>query len=285
MSKVLLNGNVIFDEEKYTLTHRNSQNDTIILGATTSRCLGLFIANQAEVIYKKDLLHNGWGKFGTVVAEGSMWQVISQLRKAFEHFNLDGGLIITVPRIGYKLSSELTIECANSLEEEDGDFAPEEMTRHTSVLPVTKEPDEAELSQVLPADITSSNHSRIFSARVIKIWLIAGGVNLLLLTCLYLYQSKPDLLPTLAQSWHFSQQLNDSAIYVQKNKPAMAYITEQAIARLENHAALPDGTQAAYIYINNTSDNSLSSYFLCKREITERDNGCITSVMVDKTSR
>ncbi|MCE0844163.1 winged helix-turn-helix domain-containing protein [Buttiauxella sp. A2-C1_F] len=283
MAKVSLNGTIIFDEEKYTLSHCESESDVIILGATTSRCLGLFIANQGEVIYKKDLLHNGWGKFGTVVAEGSMWQVISQLRKAFEHFQLDGGLIITVPRIGYKLSSELTVERLSITEQAESLSA--EIILRADDLPMIVENETPSSPDILSEKTapTKKLHKRWLS-QPLKIGLALVLLNLVLLCGFYLYQRLPASLPMLAQRWHFSQEFNNAAVYVQNNKPSMTYLTERAVARLPDNIGLPDGTLASYIYINNTSDKTLSSYFLCKREITERDNGCITSVMVDKTS-
>lgn len=251
MSKVILNYSVIFDEEQCSLHLAGNRHHAIILGATTSRCLALFIENQGKVLYKKDLLHNGWGKSGTVVSEGSLWQMISQLRKAFEHFNLDARLIITVPRIGYKLSSALVIE-------------PE----YQDTLPVHI-PDET-VGLYLP-----SSSQITFPIRWLTILLL---LNVLLFTLIYAYQSSSLQLSASQPGWHFSHQFGDTAIYVQDHSSSEKHINERAIT------LMPDGMPAEYIYINHTADKTLKSYFLCRREISERDNGCITSIMVSETS-
>ncbi|OAT23917.1 putative transcriptional regulator [Buttiauxella gaviniae ATCC 51604] len=255
MVKVVLNSTILFDEDLHCLSQVNDGNNFIILGATTSRCLALFIAHQGEVLCKKNLLHDGWGKFGTVVSEGSLWQMISQLRKAFEHFNLDGGLIITMPRVGYKLSTALVIE-------------PEEKLRQVITLPAATEL--LTLHSLAPV-------ARL-PARWLTVWLPLLLLNLLLLALIYRNQSGPVPLPAMQSGWHFSHQAQDTAIYVQ-NPDSSAHDINQRVITL-----MPDGTPAKYVYINHSAEQTLKSYFLCRREIKEQDNGCITSIMVGDSS-
>lgn len=257
MFKLILNEIIIFDKDGCKLYRVDNRNNVIDLGSTASRCLALFIAHQGEVLCKKDLLHYGWGQFGTVVSEGSLWQMISQLRKAFEHFNLDGGLIITVPRIGYQLSSVLVIET------EDMPMPLKTLTGETDDLFLPSPPRTATVH--LPA-------------RWLTVWLPLLLLNLLLLALIYQNQSGPVPLPAMQSGWHFSHQAQDTAIYVQ-NPNSSAHDINQRVITL-----MPDGTPAKYVYINHSAEQTLKSYFLCRREIKEQDNGCITSIMVGDSS-
>lgn len=251
MFKLILNEIIIFDKDGCKLYRVDNRKNVIDLGSTTSRCLALFIAHQGEVLCKKDLLHYGWGQFGTVVSEGSLWQMISQLRKAFEHFNLDGGLIITVPRVGYKLSRALVIE-------------PEEKMGQVITLPAATE------LLTLPSLAPVAR----LPARWLTVWLPLLLLNLLI----YRNQSGPVPLPAMQSGWHFSHQAQDTAIYVQ-NPDSSAHDINQRVITL-----MPDGTPAKYVYINHSAEQTLKSYFLCRREIKEQDNGCITSIMVGDSS-
>lgn len=110
MTKYVLADKVVFDNEKNSLANINNESDCVMLPTAVNRCLTALIHCKGAALSKKDIMHIGWGKYGTVVADGSLWQAMSQLRRAFDHFGLDEQVIITVPRVGYQLSSAISVE-------------------------------------------------------------------------------------------------------------------------------------------------------------------------------
>lgn len=110
MAKYILAKRIFFDNEKNILFDVNNEKDSVNLPAAVSRCLTIFIQKKGVAISKRDMMYIGWGKYGTVVTEGSIWQAMSQLRKSLNHFGLCEQAIITIPRVGYQLSSAISVE-------------------------------------------------------------------------------------------------------------------------------------------------------------------------------
>lgn len=96
----LINACIIFDSEKRQLSDRRQ---VVELNENMSRCLLVLALNAGHIITKETLISQVWEQQGVVVSETSVRQTLSQLRKAFAAFGLHQGVILTVPRKGYKL--------------------------------------------------------------------------------------------------------------------------------------------------------------------------------------
>jgi len=84
------------------------------LTITASRLLQLLITHQGNVLPRETLYRQIWEDHGLVASNSSLTQYISVLRRIFRNLEINGDVIVTVPRIGFMLSAELRITCLNN---------------------------------------------------------------------------------------------------------------------------------------------------------------------------
>jgi DNA-binding winged helix-turn-helix (wHTH) protein len=102
-----------------------------LLTPILNRILALLIEKQGEVITKNDFIENVWEKHGLEGSTNTLTQYISHLRKILGKYFDVTQYIVTIPRTGYSLSSELKIQ---QIEEPKSDPEPDVPVL---VLPVT----------------------------------------------------------------------------------------------------------------------------------------------------
>lgn len=281
MTQYRLNESLLFDDETFQIASLARPNAPIKLSATASRCLKLFIERQGETIDKETLMHECWGKYGSLVTEGSMWKNISQLRQAFQNLNIPFDVIVTVPRLGYTFSSQIQVELLES------------STRIAAAdpLPVSTAVTETSSSDSTASDIQPENIPQQVPTltapvapprnSVPKAALIIGAALVLLNSIAavgyYLSQSdakKLGLFDTAAQYQPLTPS-GETKIFVQSPLNEQSSYTQLALARfqLEKPQTLA-GNKVSYLYINRVTSHVVSSYFLCDQPITENDNGC-----------
>lgn len=285
MTRYLLNHRVYYDDEKCTLNDEHSADEAISLGATASRCLQILIEARGEVVAKKTLLHEAWEKFGAVVADGSMWQVISQLRKAFERVKLDSRLIINVPRIGYKVSQELHIGIAPPVYRHA-------CVEHKEAIIVKPEPVSV-LSTQVEEPLCGASGQAVSSGRKIlwqgffriryqHFYLLFILTNFLLAYITWRTASPMKALHAYQQHYYFSHHVGDIEVWLQNAYAEKKWVGKVDSAGLPAMPVLPEGATVKYIYINTLPEIAIISYFFCQKKITENENGCISSVYIDK---
>ena len=81
-----------------------------ILTPVLNRILLLLIEKQGEVITKNDFLEKVWEEYGLEGSTNTLTQYISNLRKILEGYSGISQHIITIPKTGYSLASELKIQ-------------------------------------------------------------------------------------------------------------------------------------------------------------------------------
>ncbi|WP_207886125.1 winged helix-turn-helix domain-containing protein [Pseudomonas sp. 30_B] len=136
MSRFLINHCVMFDTDNFTLQRwPDDAQEPQRLGVFASRCLLQLLLSQAVVVGKRDLMEGAWGKFGLEVTENSLAQVVRQLRVAFEAILPGQECIITVPRIGYRLSERLSWQAYESCDAAPTALVEEELAAPLASLP------------------------------------------------------------------------------------------------------------------------------------------------------
>ncbi|OHT25479.1 hypothetical protein A3Q29_13095 [Providencia stuartii] len=94
-----------------------------------NRILKVLIENKSQVMPRDRILELVWDKHGLVSSSNTLNQYISMLRKLFsQYLNVDNA-ILTIPKKGMMLSSELLIEKEES---KTSDKILEESTKHTA---------------------------------------------------------------------------------------------------------------------------------------------------------
>ncbi|MGB4074689.1 winged helix-turn-helix domain-containing protein [Pseudomonas sp.] len=109
MSTYVINRLIHFDNEAYVLYTAAAPEEALRIGAIASRCLTLLLQADGQIVSKRDLMRGAWGAFGLEVTDNSLAQVVRQLRVALEKLQPDHELIITIPRIGYKISEQVEL--------------------------------------------------------------------------------------------------------------------------------------------------------------------------------
>ena len=109
MARYLIAGVMLFDDELYEVSGVGGVVQAVVLGAAASRCFSTLLEAQGAIVTKKELLHAGWERYGQQVSANSVNQSIAQIRRCLSTVG-HCDYVVTVPRIGYKVSDALSIE-------------------------------------------------------------------------------------------------------------------------------------------------------------------------------
>lgn len=139
----LLGGVALFIPGRTLLVATEDNATQLSLSSTASQCLQLLIQHHGQVVEREYFFQQVWLNNGTQVTNNNFYQNISLLRRAFKEFGLNDELIITVPKVGIRLSSELVIErrvepsaAADLPVKRAMAVIPEQKRRHRSAWPV-----------------------------------------------------------------------------------------------------------------------------------------------------
>ncbi|QKE62797.1 winged helix-turn-helix domain-containing protein [Aquipseudomonas campi] len=109
MSTYVINRLIYFDNEAFVLYAAAAPEEVLRIGAIASRCLDQLLQANGQIVSKRDLMSGAWGAFGLEVTDNSLAQVVRQLRVALEKLQPNHELIVTIPRIGYKISEQVEL--------------------------------------------------------------------------------------------------------------------------------------------------------------------------------
>ncbi|WP_423241606.1 winged helix-turn-helix domain-containing protein [Pantoea ananatis] len=110
--KITLNNFLIFEPDKKRITGRGR---TAVISASASLCLELLIENAGHLVTHQQFYDYVWRRFGTEPTSASLYHNISSLRRALSKAGLHEDIIRTMPRKGFILSPQTTINKAPSL--------------------------------------------------------------------------------------------------------------------------------------------------------------------------
>lgn len=105
----IINNIVRFSPLKNTLENL-SDGELIIINSPASRCFLILLQQQGEVISQQSFLDEVWQKRGIHVSANTYYQNISILRKGLKKIGLGDDIIVTLPRIGLTLATNLKVE-------------------------------------------------------------------------------------------------------------------------------------------------------------------------------
>jgi len=95
---------ILFDPRTLTLVFKNK---SVSLTSNIASCLELLLANEGQVVSKQQIFEACWGCKGVVVSEASIRQVVTHLRKKIQALDAGNRCIVTSPRRGYILKSNI----------------------------------------------------------------------------------------------------------------------------------------------------------------------------------
>lgn len=111
--------NVIAYNSQLALLYNVSQPEKkVTLYSRTNKCLVLLIEGYPDIISQNNFFENVWENDGLEITANTFYQHIAMLRRAFEEVGFDREVIITIPRRGVSISSEISLIFNASSEKE-----------------------------------------------------------------------------------------------------------------------------------------------------------------------
>ncbi|QIU88428.1 winged helix-turn-helix domain-containing protein [Yokenella regensburgei] len=113
----LINNEVEFRTSNHTLINKNTPEQLTTLPVPASRCFMLLLENK-DVVLHADFYKYVWGENAGEITPNNLYQNISLLRKALRNTIKNGNnWIITIPRKGFRIESELLVNTLCESEE------------------------------------------------------------------------------------------------------------------------------------------------------------------------
>jgi DNA-binding winged helix-turn-helix (wHTH) protein len=105
--KYVLNLTVAFDFDSRRLSLRNDDRIFIDLTKPATRLLIELIKNNRTNTSREDLLNNVWINYGFSASNASLNNYISELRRSFATLEMNRDVIITIPKVGFRLDADI----------------------------------------------------------------------------------------------------------------------------------------------------------------------------------
>ncbi|HBM9256406.1 TPA: winged helix-turn-helix domain-containing protein [Citrobacter freundii] len=106
--KVIIDNFICFDDVDNTLTNV-STNDKISLPLTASLIFAYMISRQGDIIDRNELFENVWVKYGQNPSNNTLTQYISLIRRNLNALGLPAEMIVTIPKIGFRIPLDVEI--------------------------------------------------------------------------------------------------------------------------------------------------------------------------------
>lgn len=107
-----IEGFITFDTEEASLVNLLT-GDCIELSATSTRLLTNLLQYRGDIISRVDIFQSVFEKYGARPSNSNLNQYISTLRRSLADLGVEKNVIITVPRIGFKISEEVIMTSDN----------------------------------------------------------------------------------------------------------------------------------------------------------------------------
>ena len=97
----------MFDPEHRTLALNNNNQTALELSKPSCRVLNEFIKNNGVNLSRDSLLKNAWEDYGFPASNAGLNNCISELRKSFVSLGIEKPIIITLPKIGFRMEADI----------------------------------------------------------------------------------------------------------------------------------------------------------------------------------
>jgi len=107
--KYKLNDRIIFDVDSGTLSLSDLSDDTVTISNPSKRLLQLLIVHQGDAVSREVIFKKVWDDYGMISSNNNLNQCVSKLRRVIKALGIDEEVIVTVPKVGFMLHSEIQI--------------------------------------------------------------------------------------------------------------------------------------------------------------------------------
>lgn len=114
----IIHKTIRYNSHEHTLEQTDGPHMVVTLTITMSRLLLFLIEKHGKNVTKDDILSQVWEAHGLRSSTNSLNKYISDLRQMFRTLGLDDEVIVTIPRVGFSISSAIIISTVNNTEPE-----------------------------------------------------------------------------------------------------------------------------------------------------------------------
>lgn len=236
--------------------HESGEEISCHLSQPEARLLERMLNTAEKPVSRKDLSDFAWG--GRAVAPGSLNHAIFNLRNAFGPKE-GHKVILTVPKIGYKIRAKLLGDLPNAQPRPLLDQDAHCLDELPAAAPVSSAPE--------PARGRRWTTKQRFCALTLA---VVVNLGLALATYQWIQYRLDTRIPALDYA-----PVGESAtthFFAQRALANDSHLRQAISALLANPASLQPSRP--FVYINEASGNGHYSYFLCERSITSGDGRC-----------
>lgn len=284
MSVYVFNNVVEFCTDSLRIAKKAAPYDAFLLNPPTARCFIILLEAAGEPVSRDGLLYAGWGVSGQVVTENSLNQAITQIRKTLKTAGLEQEFILTVSRVGYKISRAVKIEFKAEDEEshperkstlqDDEDFGVEHV--------IPSEPDkDIKQKSSFPNSLWVKVKQHKFTISLVSMvtcsFIVFSLTHSLLLGELFATPHTVNYIPydTFMKdiSVFYSSDIKNRDDYIQASQKHLEH--DPFLARkLKENAGIKN------IYMNGAIRNDIFNYFFCQGDIKFQPETCIAYTSV-----
>ncbi|MCB5309578.1 winged helix-turn-helix domain-containing protein [Yersinia massiliensis] len=105
-----IDNKIIYQEENGRLCSIIAPENTVRLSITPARILSYLLENKDRIINRAEILEKVWDEYGLQSSNNSLSQNISLLRKSLRELGYIEEIILTVPKVGFRISENVIIE-------------------------------------------------------------------------------------------------------------------------------------------------------------------------------
>ena len=105
----IINDIVEFHPATSTLRNLKNPDQEVVLNSPAGRCLLLLIERAGTIVTQQECMDIVWQSRGMIVSSNTFYQNIFILRKGLKKIAFDTDPIVTIPRIGLTLASDIKI--------------------------------------------------------------------------------------------------------------------------------------------------------------------------------
>lgn len=107
--KYRFNDRIIFDVDAGTLSLSDLFDDTVTISNPSKRLLQLLIVHQGDAVSRGVIFKKVWDDYGMISSNNNLNQCVSKLRRVIKALGIDDEVIVTVPKVGFMLHSEIQV--------------------------------------------------------------------------------------------------------------------------------------------------------------------------------
>lgn len=110
MKKYIIDNQLVYNTEDRSLARIGDELASVVLTHIAARLLTLLLESRGELVLRDTILQQVWDDHDLTSSNNNLNHYVSNLRKQFATLGLEKALIITEPKQGFRLNSDVIIE-------------------------------------------------------------------------------------------------------------------------------------------------------------------------------